>query len=160
MRKIISNTTPVIALLSISKLNLLKDIYGKVIIPKGVFEEIEEGKNKTYYTDLSVIDWIKIKSIKDKEPLKYIHDLDKGEAEVIVLANEINADLVIIDEKQGREYAKYFNLKLTGTIGILLKAKELGLIGKIKPLLYEITKNGIWLSKKFIDKILKIAKEI
>lgn len=51
MRKIISNTTPIITLLTISKLELLKELYGKLIIPQGVFEEIEEGKNKDYYTD-------------------------------------------------------------------------------------------------------------
>ncbi len=159
MRKIISNTTPIITLLTISKLELLRDIYDKIIIPEGVYQEIEAGKNKNFYKDLSKIEWIEIKSITDKEPLKYISDLDKGEAEVIVLANEIKADLVIIDENAGREYAKYFGLKLTGTIGILLKAKELGLIDKIKPLLITMKNNGIWLSQKFINQVLKIAKE-
>ncbi len=159
MHKIISNTTPIITLLTISKLELLKELYGKIIIPQGVFEEIEEGKKKDYYTDLSAIDWIEIKSITDREPLKYISDLDKGEAEVIVLANELKADLLIIDEKAGREYANHFNLKLTGTIGVLLKSKELGLINKIKPLLHTMKENGIWLNHKFIDKVLKIANK-
>lgn len=85
--------------------------------------------------------------------------MDKGEAEVIVLANELKADLVIIDEKLGREYATYFNLKLTGTIGVLLKAKENGLIKKIAPLLKTMKENGIWLSPKFINKVLEIANE-
>ena len=159
MRKVISNTTPIITLLSISKLELLRNIYGKIIIPQGVYQEIEEGKNKKFYTDLSLIDWIEIKSIADKEPLKYISDLDKGEAEVIVLANEINADLVIIDEKAGREYAEHFGIKLTGTIGVLLKAKELGIINKIEPLLTKMKENGIWISQKFINKVLEIANE-
>lgn len=159
MRKIISNTTPIITLLSISKLDILKDIYGKIIIPQAVYNEIEEGKNKAFYTDLSKIEWIEIKQIKDREPLKYIYDLDKGEAEVIVLANELKADLVIIDEKLGREYANHFNLKLTGTIGILLKAKEQGLTENIKPLLKTMKANGIWLSQKFINQILKTANE-
>ncbi|MEA2042090.1 MAG: DUF3368 domain-containing protein [Bacteroidota bacterium] len=113
-------TFPVITLLTISKLELLKELYGKLIIPQGVIEEIEEGQKKDFYTDLSVIDWIDIKSISDREPLRYISDLDKGEAEVIVLANELKADLVIIDEKLGREYATHFNLKLTGTVGVLV----------------------------------------
>jgi len=159
MRKIISNTTPIITLLTISKLELLRNIYGKIIIPEGVYQEIEEGKSKNFYKDLSKIDWIEIKSIADKEPLKYISDLDKGEAEVIVLANEINADLVIIDEKAGREYAEHFGIKLTGTIGILLKAKQLDLINKIEPLLKTMKENGIWLSQKFINHVLKIANE-
>jgi len=159
MRKIVSNTTPIITLLTISKLELLQQIYGKIIIPKGVYEEIEQGKEKPFYADLSKFDWIIIKSIKDREPIKYLRDLDKGEAEVIVLANEIKADLVIIDERLGREFAEYFNLKVTGTIGVLLKAKELGFIEKIKPLINQMIDSGIWLNKKLIDKILNIANE-
>lgn len=159
MRKIISNTTPIITLLSVSSLDLLKDIYGEIILPKGVFEEIEEGKNKQFYEDLTKFNWIKIVDISDKEPIKYLQDLDKGKAEVIVLANEINADLVIIDENIGRNYAKYFDLKLTGTIGVLLKAVKLGLVKEIKPLLVQMQENGIWLNNKLISNILKIADE-
>ena len=58
MRKIISNTTPIITLLTISKLELLRNIYGKIIIPEGVYQEIEEGKSKNFYKDLSKIDRI------------------------------------------------------------------------------------------------------
>ncbi|MEI8203754.1 MAG: DUF3368 domain-containing protein [Bacteroidota bacterium] len=159
MRKAISNTTPIITLLSISRIELLRDIYSKIIIPKGVYDEIEQGKDKAYYTDLSKLNWIEIKDISDREPLKYLHELDKGEAEVIVLANEINADLVIIDERLGREYAEYFNLNITGSMGVLLKAKELGLIKEIKPLIKQMVNNGIWLSPKLIEKITSIAKE-
>ncbi len=159
MRKIVSNTTPIITLLTISKLELLQQIYGQIIIPKGVYEEIEQGKDKLFYTDLSQFEWITIKSINDREPIKYLRDLDKGEAEVIVLANELQADLVIIDERLGREFAEYFSLKVTGTIGVLLKAKELGFIEKIKPLINQMIDSGIWLNKKLIDKILNIANE-
>jgi predicted nucleic acid-binding protein len=159
MRKIVSNTTPILTLLTISKLELLQQIYGKIIIPKGVYEEIEQGKEKPFYTDLCKFEWITIKSIKDREPIRYLRDLDKGEAEVIVLANELKADLVIIDERLGREFADYFNLKVTGTIGVLLKAKELGFIEKIKPLINQMIDCGIWLNKKLIDKILNIANE-
>ncbi len=159
MRKIVSNTTPIITLLTISKLELLQQIYGQIFIPKGVYEEIEQGKDKQFYADLTKFEWITIKSIKDREPIKYLHDLDKGEAEVIVLANELKADLVIIDERLGREFAEYFNLKVTGTIGILLKAKELGFIEKIKPLINQMIDNGIWINKKLIDKILNIVSE-
>jgi predicted nucleic acid-binding protein len=159
MRKVISNTTPIITLLTISKLELLKDIYGQIIIPMGVYEEIEEGRFKKFYADLSKIEWIEIKTITDRTPFKYLTDLDKGEAEVIVLANEISADLVIIDERLGRAFAEQFNLTVTGTIGILLKAKELDFIPVIKPMLEAMIENGIWLNKKLVDKILKVAGE-
>lgn len=121
MLKVVSNTTPIIALLK--------------------------------------IDWIKVREIKDKRSLQYFLDLDKGEAETIILANEIKADLVIIDENLGRFHARNSNLKITGTLGILLKAKNDGLIETIKPLLNELKNKGIWLSEQLIEKVLVLANE-
>lgn len=86
-------------------------------------------------------------------------DLDKGEAEAIVLANEIDADLIILDETLGRFHANHIGLKITGTIGILLKAKENKIIDKIKPILEELAQKGIWLSKKLIRQTLIKASE-
>ncbi len=86
-------------------------------------------------------------------------DLDKGEAEAIVLANEMDADLIILNETLGRFHARHIGLKVTGTIGILLKAKENGIIGKIKPILNELTEKGIWLSEKLIKHTLIKASE-
>ena len=86
-------------------------------------------------------------------------DLDKGEAEAIVLANEIDADLIILDETLGRFHAKHIGLKVTGTIGILLKAKENGMIEFIKPILNELIEKEIWLSEKLINQTLVKASE-
>ena len=159
MLKVVSNTTPLLSLIKISKLNLLKELYTQVIIPEAVFEEMEQGKHKKYYTDIKKAEWIKIQPVKDKNASKYFIDLDKGEAEVIMLAEEIQADLVIIDELIGRDYARYLKLKITGTLGILLKAKEKGLIKEIKPLLLDMKDKGIWLSDSLIKSVLEIANE-
>lgn len=104
-RKVISNTTPLINLLKINKLELLKTLYGKVIVPYSVYLEIEEGKRKRYYSDIKSYSWIEIIELKNKESLKFLLDLDKGEAETIALAQELNCDLALIDEKLGRRYA-------------------------------------------------------
>lgn len=159
MHKVVSNTTPLISLLKINHLTLLRDLYSEIYIPKEVYTELEKGKSKEYYKDLSEIDWIKIREINDKKSLSYFLDLDKGEAETIILANEINADLVIIDEILGRFHAKNSNLKVTGTLGILLKAKNTGYIKKIKPLLSELKNKGIWLNERLIREVLILAKE-
>lgn len=159
MHKVVSNTTPLISLLKINHLTLLRDLYSEIYIPKEVYTELEKGKSKEYYKDLSEIDWIKIREINDKKSLSYFLDLDKGEAETIILANEINADLVIIDEILGRFHAKNSNLKVTGTLGILLKAKNIGYIKKIKPLLSELKNKGIWLNERLIREVLILAKE-
>ncbi len=155
MLKVVSNTTPIISLLKLSRLNLLKELYSEISIPYAVFKEVEAGKNKGYYQDLSKLDWINIVEIRDKHVLKFFLDIDAGEAESIVLANEIEADLIILDEILGRFHAKHANLKVTGTIGILIKAKKQGLLSELKPLLYELVNKNVWISEKLIKVILK-----
>ena len=86
-------------------------------------------------------------------------DLHSGEAEVIVLANELDADLVIIDETLGRRFAKNAGLRVTGTIGVLIKAKEQGYITSVMPLLNELKDNGIWFSAKLLDTIKQMVDE-
>jgi hypothetical protein len=159
MPKVVSNTTPIISLLKIDKLHVLKELYGVIYLPLEVFNEIEAGKNKDFYVDLSKFEWIKIQKIKNKKSLSYFLDLDKGEAEAIVLATEIGADLIILDETLGRFHAKHAGLKVTGTLGILLKAKQLGFVSELKSLLLELRIKGIWLSDRLIEEMLKLANE-
>ena len=159
MRKIISNTTPILSLLKINKLTLLRELYGKVTIPNAVFQEIENGKEKQYYQDLTLLSWIEIAEINNPDSRVYFTDLDSGEAEVLILAREQNADLVIMDEIMGRRFAKQLEFNLTGTIGVLLKAKEKGLINSVSELLTELTEKGTWLNPKLISKALKLSRE-
>ena len=98
MLKVVSNTTPIISLLKLSRLDILKVLYTEIFIPYAVFQEIEAGKNKEFFQDLSKIDWINIVNVQDKHAQKYFLDLDAIESEAIVLATEIGADLIIIDE--------------------------------------------------------------
>ena len=159
MPKVVSNTTPIISLLKINKLEILKYLYGEILIPQEVFNEIEVGRKKDFYTDLSKIEWVKIIKINNKNSLTYFLDLDKGEAEAIVLATEQDADLIILDETLGRFHANHSGLKVTGTIGILLKAKQLGYIIELKPLILELISKNVWFSDIFIQNALKLANE-
>jgi len=159
MRKVISNTTPLLSLLKIDKLNLLRDLYGVVLIPKAVFLEIEAGREKPYYKNLREMDWIRIEDIRSVESRTYFFDLDDGEAEVLILAKEQDADLVILDEIMGRRYAQQLDFNITGTVGILLKSKEKGLVSSIGSLLKELTEKGTWFSPDLISKALKLAGE-
>lgn len=145
--------------MKISRIEILKDLYSEIIIPQAVFDEIEEGKNKVYYEDLSKIEWIRIQEIADRNSVKFLRDLDAGEAEAIVLAKETEAELLVIDEKLGRFYTKQAGLKITGTIGVLVKAKKRGLIKHVKPLLIELTKKDVWISDSLIAEICKLTDE-
>ena len=160
MRKVVSNTTPILSLLKIWKLDLLREIYGKVKIPQAIYREIEAGKDKDYYTDLSKLNWIEITQIKSTSARPYLFDLDDGEAETIILAQEQAADVAIIDDKLGRRYAAQINIPVTGTIGILLKAKERGLITAIAPLLQELRNKSSWINDTLFEKALSIAGEL
>ena len=85
--------------------------------------------------------------------------LDPGESAVIALAIEHNARLVIIDEQRARRYAQHIGLSVKGTVGVLLEAKENGLIAHIKPLLTQMQTHGIYLGKSVIDEALQQAGE-
>ena len=159
MPKVVSNTTPIISLLKIGKLEILKDLYDEIYIPQEVFNEIEAGKHKKYYLNLLTFEWIKIEQIQDRKSIAYLLDLDKGEAEAIVLATESEADLILLDESLGRFHAKHAGLRVTGTIGILVKAKKQGLISELKPLILELKEKGVWLSESLIERILELANE-
>lgn len=159
MLKVVTNTTPIISLLKLNKLEILKYLYQNIYIPLAVYNEVEAGKTTEYYKDLSKIDWIKIEEIKDENAIKYFLDLDLGEAEAIVLATELKADLIVLDEKLGRYHAKHADLKITGTIGILIKAKKEGLISELKPLLNELSEKNVWISEKLKKVILEKVKE-
>ena len=98
MLNVVSNTTPLISLLKLSRLSILREIYTEISIPFAVYQEIEQGKNKDYYLDLAEVRWINIIKIKDSNALKYFLELDAGEAEAIVLATELKADLLLMDE--------------------------------------------------------------
>jgi len=159
MRKVIVNTTPILSLLKINKLHLLNEIYGSVIIPQAVFLEIELGKDMKFYEDLKLKKWIEIRKLKDQTSRFSLKELDDGEAEVLILAKELEANLVVIDETLGRLFAGQMGLKITGTIGILLKAKELDLVENIGNLLLDLISKGVWISPKLVEKAKFLANE-
>jgi predicted nucleic acid-binding protein len=89
-----------------------------------------------------------------------LSDLDRGEAEVIALAQELGSDLVLIDERLARRHAKRLGLKLTGTLGVLLRAKRLGLIPSVSPSIEQLLEGGIRLSDSVISEALSLAGEL
>ncbi len=88
-----------------------------------------------------------------------LSDLDRGEAEAIVLAQDLNAELLIMDERLARRHAQRLGLTLTGVLGVLLKAKQQGLVPLVKPLIEQLRQGGIWLSDALVDEALKLAGE-
>ncbi len=154
---IICNSTPLISLSGIKKLRLLNDLFGEITIPDKVFDEVVVAGFEKYGSyDVKECSWIKVSKTSDNILKNYLmQTLDQGEAEVIVLAAELKADLVIIDERLARKYAEKAGLKLIGTLGVLAKAKLEGYIPKVRCLVKEMLNNGIWFNKDLVNGILR-----
>jgi len=157
--KVISNTTPIISLASIGKLRILKKLFNEIIISEAVYNELK-AKKSYGYNEIET-DFIKVKSIEGQIYRELLlSQLDLGEAETIILAKEVNADYVIIDENIGYRIAKNSGLNVIRTLSIILRAKEKGIIDATKPLLDEMILKGRWYSKKVYLNFLRRAKEI
>jgi predicted nucleic acid-binding protein len=159
---VVSNTTPLIGLASIQKFELLKQLFGEIHIPQAVYNEAvvkghEEGGAKNEVSEAS---WIKVVSVKDKLAVKVLLDeLDDGEAETIILAEELAADWVLMDERKGRRKLAELGIQKIGTVGILLKAKKIGLLEEIKPYLFRLRERGFSISQYVIDVVIEQAGE-
>lgn len=154
------NTTPIITLASIRQLDLLQLLYGEVIIPEAVRTEVlAGGERRIGAAELLERGWIRTMVLPDPGRADLLSDLDRGEAEVIALAQELAADVVILDERLARRHAERLGLPLTGTLGVLLKAKTRGLIEEVGPLVQQLRSAGIRLSDGLIRKALELAGE-
>ena len=143
---IISDTSCLIALSKIEKLDLLKDLYHEIIITKDVHQEFGG----------LLPDWILMTEIRDKQKQKELEDrLDKGEASSIALALEIDNATLIIDEIKGRKIAQSLNIEIIGTIGIILLAEKRGLISDVLGTILRLANKGFRLSDNLINKIIE-----
>lgn len=159
LRLVVSNTTPIITLSLVGQLSLLQRLYGTVLVPTAVANEILAGGSRTGAAELLQASYIHTTPLQDPRRADLLSDLDRGEAEAIALALEQNADLLIMDERLGRRHANRLGLPLTGSIGILLKAKQAGYLAAIKPLLIQLDQSGIHLSHALIAQALRQAGE-
>jgi predicted nucleic acid-binding protein len=147
---IISDTSCIILLLKIDELSLLKEVAGEVIITSIIKEEL----------NIELPDWIKVKNPQNKKYLPLIEqEVDKGEASAIALMLEIDNALLLIDDLKGRKLAEKLHLEFSGTFGLILKAKQSGIISAIKPILIKIRLTNFRFSEKLFDDILKNANE-
>lgn len=132
---IVSNASVLIGLSSISMLNLLRKRFpGGILVPESVWREVVvEGGERPGAKEVAAADWITLQYVGDKRLVRLLRaELDEGEAEAISLAFELKADAVLLDERDARQVAKRMNLKVLGTIGILVWAKKAGRIIRLK----------------------------
>jgi predicted nucleic acid-binding protein len=158
---VVANAGPLIALARIDHLSLLPDLYGQVSIPPAVQREITNfGPQRPGAAEIKKVSWVKVVEIQDTIALRLLRErLDLGESEAIVLALEMEADLLLIDEARGRRVAEARGLNKTGTIGTLILAKKRGLIPAITPLLDNLIASGFHMSPNLYQTAQSLANE-
>ena len=160
--KVVSNTSPIINLAWIGQLEILHELYGKIYIPKAVWHEIVvQGTGQPGAKEVSNANWVNTCAVDNKLLVLALHqELDAGEAEAIALAIEQKAGLLLMDERLGRETARYFGLNFTGVIGLLIEAKQKGLICSIKEYMDSLRKMaGFHISQPLYLKVLQDQDE-
>ncbi|MBN3957449.1 DUF3368 domain-containing protein [Nostoc sp. NMS8] len=162
---IVSDTSPITNLAAIGQLDLLRQLYSRLIIPQAVYNEMV-GVDKVVpgAVEVQQLSWIQTITVVNSQQVTEIQEnqnnIDLGEAEAIILSLELKADLLLMDERRGRGVATSYGLNVTGLLGVLLQAKKQGLIPAIKPLIDQlITTADFRVSQKLYAIVLQSADE-
>ncbi len=148
---VIADTSCLILFHKIGELDLLRQVYDSVSITPEVAEEFSE----------EVPDWITIESVKDKKYQEFLTtQVDLGEASAIALAKEMESPLLLLDDLKARKLASKLNLKFTGTLGIIHKAKKIGVLEKVRPIVEKLLATNFRISENIIDELLRKNNEI
>jgi len=131
---VVGDASVLINLARIGELDLLRRLYGNIVIPEAVWREVViEGAGQPGAEGVREASWIETRDVANKHLVRALRqDLDAGEAEAIALTLEMGADLLLMDERLGRETARFLGLHYVGLIGVLIAAKRNGLIDAIK----------------------------
>ncbi len=161
---VVSNTSPIMNLAIIGELSLLRDQFGEVMIPGAVLEELRVEENlpgSQSVRDALKDGWIRIEAVKHHPLVRAMQrDLDKGEAEAIALATEVDADWLLMDERDGRKTARSMKLKVVGVLGVLLKAQRNGKLNSLKKAMDRLReKAGFYIRADLYSAIIREGEE-
>lgn len=155
---VISDTSPVTNLIQIGQLDLLRKMYKSIIVPQAVYDELCEIPSQQAL--LKTQSWILVqRATNQNEVLSFQSYLDHGEAEALVLAQELNADLMVMDEIKGRKFGQELGLRVIGLLGILIQAKEQNYFAELKPYLEELVHLGFRIKPSLYQKVLETVSE-
>lgn len=161
MKKVVSNTTPLIGLAMVGRFEVLKILFQQIYIPSAVYHEVtmDAGDKPGIKETKSGVSegWIQVVNVNPTGILTTLQvDLDPGESEAIAWAFENQSDLLLIDEYKGRAKATGLGLNLTGTIGVLLLARQAKLLGNIRTELDLLRTQGFRISDSLYKKVLEL----
>ena len=160
---VVSDTSPILSLALIGQLDLLHRLYGSIVIPQAVHDEIVvTGAAQAGGDDVARRDWIHINQATNAIVIALLmRELDRGEAEAIALAIESKASLLLVDEYRARRLAQYLGLPYTGLIDCLMEAKRQHYLIAIKPVLDDlIERANFHVGRKLYRHTLETAGEL
>ena len=157
---VVSDTSPVVCLAHLKNINLLEKLFGKVLIPVSVYNELLQSdiidnhflQQNSFFTIKNPVNTVIVKKLRKQ--------LDIGESEAIALSIEERPEFLLIDESLGREIALHYNLRIKGTLGILLLGKERDYLSEIKPLIFQLQEEiNFRIKPSLLQLILQKANE-
>ena len=160
MPEIICDTSPLQYLHQLRHLDILRSLASRVVVPPAVANELQEGLQQGIdLPEVASFEWLTIRRPSSAPVLPLVTDLGAGESEVLALALETQAPVVVLDDRVARNVARVLGLNITGTLGLLLGAKRVGLIEKVEPLLDELESLRFRLAGHTRTAVLKLAGE-
>ncbi|WPD22512.1 MAG: DUF3368 domain-containing protein [Candidatus Electrothrix scaldis] len=155
---LVADASPLIALACCDCLHILEKLFGEVKVSATVYEEVTI-KNRSGSAQL--LKYLQGKVVDDEPTTLVIEggSLDRGELSSMILYKKIGADFLLIDEKLGRKIAKLNNIKVIGSLGVLIEAKKKGIVPSIKPHVEILRASSIYFSSALLDHALKMANE-
>ena len=161
MSIVVSDTSPIRALAHLNLLNLLRDLFGTVLIPPAVAEELRSPAWGPHPIEIDQLRFVTIRAPEDRNQVNRLRlRLDPGESEALALALEIRPEAILIDEAAGRAVAKELGLEPLGVLGVFLRAKRSGLIVQVAPLMERLKRElRFFVSRQLEAEILRLAGE-
>lgn len=161
MPEAVVNTSPLQYLYQAEHLDLLRALYGQVVVPEAVVRELEAGRARgIVLPDVAGLPWISVSRVRNAALLPLASDLGAGEREVLGLAVETPDSLAVLDDALARQYARLLKITFTGTLGVLLKAKHAGSLGAVAPVIEKLEALRFHLDANTRAVVLKLAGEL
>lgn len=154
---VVSDAGPLIHLSLVSSLGLLREVYGRILIPGLVYDEVvKKGEGLAGSVEVAGADWIEVASPSSESDLFRLlrTHLHAGEAAAICLAVDRKAQWILSDDRPARLAAEALGFQVKGTLGILAMSKREGLIPAAAPLLRRLQDCGVWLAEDLVAKVL------
>lgn len=162
---VVSNTSPVLNLAIIGRLVLLQQQFGEIWLPPAVLAELrldEDLPGVQAVREALAAQWIHSQAVEDVSLVEVLRrELDNGEAEAIALAVQLKAERILLDEKEGRRIAKTLELRSTGVLGVLLRAKQEGRLSSVRETIHQLqTQAGFRIGTELLVDILRESGEL